>query len=551
MNLNFLTERFAGFQRRVVSAFVLAVTLTWTGCGTPPKPDRPHHTWLVPTNAAPAEAAPARLTSNIAPAPASRVERPAAAVDAPPKSLAERLSDAAQRPPGAGRLYSFTAKDLNVQDALALFARSNDLNIVADPDVTGTISVDFRGLPLDESIDAILNSFGYFAEVKGALIHVRNLKTEYFTVDYLRLVRTGNGTTTANISSGSGSSNGGNAGSQGDVASTSAGGGSGYSSGSGDSTTVSINKSDSVRFWEELEEQVKSLLSPVGRLAINRMAGTVMVTDQKGAVDRIEGYLKHIKATLHRQVDLEAQIFEVVLSDEFQFGVDWQNVMAKAEDWAISSGGLGTGIPSSRMIVDNPIGGNTPSRPTLSLAITKDQAKVVVQALQEMGHLEVVSQPRIRTLNNQAAMIKVGTDKPFFRRNTLLTTVNGGTQSQSDVEVSTITIGTVLSLTPQISEDGWVTLDIAPVITRLVSTAQGPDESTAPEVDIKQVSSLVRIPQGSTVVIGGLIQNEGHRTTRKVPVLGDIPLLGYAFRGVYDYTRKTELVIFITPRIVD
>ncbi|MCC7377535.1 MAG: hypothetical protein IT581_22940 [Verrucomicrobiales bacterium] len=113
-----------------------------------------------------------------------------------------------------------------------------------------------------------------------------------------------------------------------------------------------------------------------------------------------------------------------------------------------------------------------------------------------------------------------------------------------------VTISTILSLTPQISEDGWITMDISPVITRLVSTASGPDESTAPEVDIKQASSLVRIPQGATVVIGGLIQNERHKTTRKIPVLGDIPGLGYAFRGIYDDTRKTELVIFITPTVV-
>jgi len=331
----------------------------------------------------------------------------------------------------------------------------------------------------------------------------------------------------------------------------SAAGGAGASGISGgDSTSVSINKSDSVDFWTEIEAQLKDLLSPQGKIAINKVAGTIMVTDQKAKVDRIATYLKQIKRTLHRQVDLEAQIFEVVLNDEYHFGVDWQNVMLELGEWAASTGGPMTGIQSSRLIVDNPIGGNTPGRPALSLAITKDESRIVIDALKQMGNLEVVSQPRIRTLNNQAAMIKVGTDKPFFRKNTIVTTSNGGTQTQTDVEVRTITIGTILSLTPQISEDGWITMDISPVITRLVSTASGPDESTAPEVDIKQASSLVRIPEGATVVIGGLIQNERYKTTRKVPVLGDVPVLGYPFRGVYDDTRKTELVIFITPTVV-
>lgn len=532
----------------VISALGLAVVLlAGSGCETEVARDLGNRGWLVSTNKEPARAAPPRMVSTIAPPAQSAFQPPTvpAPASAPVDTLAAFETQA--RPPAGGRLYSFSAKNLDVRDALALFARNHDLNIVPDPDVTGSVSVEFTNLPLEKAIEAILTSFGYYAEAAGGLIRVRNLRTEFYTVDYLRLVRSGNGTSSANVSSasvgGAGAIGGGSlSGSAGDVA--------GSAALAGDATSISINKSDSVDFWLEIENQLKSLLSPAGKVAINKVAGTIMVTDQKESVDRISIYLKEIKKTLHRQVDLEAQIYEVVLNDEFHFGIDWQNVMIKAEEWAISSGGFPTGIPSSKLIVDNPIGGNTPGQPALSLAITKDQTKVVIDALKQMGNLEVVSQPRIRTLNNQAALIKVGTDKPFFRKNTIVTTSNGGTQTQTDVEVRSITIGTILSLTPQISDDGWITMDISPVITRLVTTAAGPDGSTAPEVDIKQASSLVRIPQGATVVIGGLIQNERYKTTRKVPVLGDLPVLGYPFRGVYDDTRKTELVIFITPTIV-
>jgi len=517
--------------------------LAGTGCETEIAKDRANRGWLVSTNQSPATAAPPRMTSTIAPAAESGFQPSPTPALTPEKSLAESAAEARTSPPGDGNLYSFSAKDLDIKDALALFARSNELNIVPDPDVTGSVSVEFRNLPIEKSMEAILSAFGYYAEVSGGLIRVRNQRTEFFTVDYLRLIRSGNGSSSANISSASGESSRGGGSRDG---ASSAGGG----SGEGDSTSVSISKSDSVDFWSEIDTQLKELLSTTGKIAINRVSGTIMVTDQKAHVDRIATYLKHIKKTLHRQVDLEAQIYELVLNDEFHFGIDWQNVMIKAGEWAASTGGGPSGIPSSNLIVNNPIGGNTPGQPTLSLAITKDESKIVVDALKEMGNLEVVSQPRIRTLNNQAAMIKVGTDKPFFRRTSNVITANGGTQTQSNVEVNSITIGTILSLTPQISDDGWITMDISPVITRLVNTARGPDGSTAPEVDIKQASSLVRIPQGSTVVIGGLIQNERYKTTRKVPVLGDIPGIGYAFRGVYDDTRKTELVIFITPTIV-
>ncbi len=526
-----------------------ALLLAGTGCETEIAKDRANRGWMVATNQGQATAPPPRMPSSVAPVAVSGYQPPAASTEVPEKTFAEQAAEARATPPGDGRRYSFSAKDLDIKDALALFARSNELNIVPDPDVTGTVSVEFRNLPIEKSMEAILGAFGYYADASGGLIRVHSQRTEFFTVDYLRLIRSGNGSSSANISSSSSESSGGGGGGSGGAGGT-GGGSSGGSGGSGDSTSVSISKSDSVDFWSEVETQLKDMLTPTGKIAINRVSGTIMVTDQKGSVDRISTYLKHIKKTLHRQVDLEAQIYELVLNDEFHFGIDWQNVMIKAGEWAMSSGGAPAGIPTSNLIVGNPIGGNTPGQPALSLAITKDETKIVIDALKEMGNLEVVSQPRIRTLNNQAAMIKVGTDKPFFRRTSNVITANGGTQTQSNVEVTSITIGTILALTPQISDDGWITMDISPVITRLVNTAQGPDGSTAPEVDIKQASSLVRIPQGSTVVIGGLIQNERYKTTRKVPILGDIPGLGYAFRGVYDDTRKTELVIFITPTIV-
>ncbi len=517
-----------------------AALILATGCQTAHRDPKSDRSWLVPTNAAPATSAPPRLTSSIAPGPIAASQTAPEPLPSKSRALLGDPADATMATPTDGRLYSFSAKDLDIKDGLALFAKTHDLNIVPDPDVAGTVTVEFKNLTLDRSMEALLGSFGYYAEVAGGLIRIRNLRTEFFTVDYLRLVRSGNASTTANIASGSGASG-----------SSSGGGLAASASGaSGDSTSVSINKTDSVDFWTELETQLKAILSGAGKIAINRVAGTIMVTDQKANVDRISDYLRHVKKTLHRQVDLEAQIFEVVLSDEYHFGVDWQNVMAKLEGAALTSGGMGTGIPSSSLMVNNPIGGNTPGQPALSLAISKGDSKVVVDALKQMGNLEVVSQPRIRTLNNQAALIKVGTDKPFFRKSTIVTTSNGASQTQTDVEVNTITIGTILSLTPQIADDGWITMDISPVITRLVATATGPDESTAPEVDIKQASSLVRIPQGSTVVIGGLIQNERSKSVRKIPVLGDIPVLGYPFRGVYDNTRKTELVIFITPTLV-
>lgn len=439
----------------------------------------------------------------------------------------------------AGPRYSFSARELDLRDALALFARTYDLNIVPDPEVGGVLTVDFRELPLELAMEAILDAHGFYAVAARGLIRVRRTLTQSFTVDYIRLVRGGTGSSSANIASGSGGGGGGGG----------AGGGS-PAGGGAEVANISINQSDNIRFWDELTEQLQPLLTSEGNIAINRLAGQIMVTDRKANVERVGQYLREVKKALHRQVDIEARIYEVVLSDQFQLGIDWENVTASMQGNLLSTGGGLTGLPASGTIIRNPFGGEPPGRPSLSLAVTHDASRMVVNALSQQGQIEVVSQPRVRTLNNQAVLIKVGQDKPFFRQTSTIITGSGNPTTTSATEVQVVTIGTILSLTPQISEDGWITLDVSPVITRLVGTALGPDGSTAPEVDVKQTSTLIRIQNGATVILGGLIQNEKTKTVRKVPLLGDIPLLGHAFRGRFTTDRKTELVIFITPTIV-
>jgi MSHA biogenesis protein MshL len=518
------------------------------GCSTSPDEKPPRNPSRVPVQAT---RPPARMTSELAPLPERPAFREAKPKAGPPTGTRPVASfsemEAQAKVPASTNRYTFSAKELEIKEALALFARSHHLNIVPDPDVTGTVTVEFQDLPLDKSMEAILGAFGYYAEIDRGLIRVRKTKTTVFTIDYIRLVRAGNGSSSANVTSGTsaggmiGGSSGGGGG----------GAGPGGAGGGQDGASVTISHNDSIRFWEELETELKTLVSPEAKMAVNRMSGQILLTDSQENVERVGHYLEAIKKTLHRQVDIEARIYEVLLDDEFHLGIDWQNVNRQVQNYVLSTGGGMTGIPTSRWIVDNPIGGYTPGAPTVSLALTKGDEQVVVQALKEQGDLEVVSQPRIRTMNNQAALIKVGSDKPFFRQSSVVITGTGPSQVATDTEVQIITIGTILSITPQISDDGWITMDISPVITRLVDTVEGPDGTTAPETDIKQTSSLVRVRDNQTVVIGGLIANENAKTVRKVPLLGDIPWLGKLFQGVFTKKRKVELVIFITPTIVE
>jgi len=292
----------------------------------------------------------------------------------------------------------------------------------------------------------------------------------------------------------------------------------------------------------------------------------------------VEDYLKGVENSIQRQVEIEAKLYDVTLNDQFQFGIDWVQVAS------VAGGSLGFGgatFPAAvgtGQLLDSAVGGLNRSyegNPTLpggnpyAMVFQNDNTQVAIDALQQQGTVEVIAKPRLRTLNNQTALIKVGEEVPFFSSTTtfLPGTSAGQTIPQTDTIINSVTIGTILSITPQISSDDWVSLDISPVLTTLkgiVSPPSGGEDSgsggssggsgsstTAPNLETKQASTIVRARSGNTVVLGGLIQTEEAKNERKVPFLGDIPLIGkWLFTGTYTANRKRELVIFVTPRII-
>lgn len=420
-------------------------------------------------------------------------------------------------PPALGPLYSFRAHELPIIDALALFARSNQLNIIAGPEITGSATVDFHNLPLEQAMSALLEAHGYYWEHHAHLIQVLKFKTASMNVDYIRLVRGGTGQNRAQMNSGS------------------TGGG-----GSQDTGQITVNQQDEIKFWEELEKQIQTLMSKDGRLVINMLSGTIQVTDWYQRVDEIEHFLKSVHQALHRQVQIEARIYEVNLNDSYSLGIDWSRI-----NFYGTSGNIGIAN-----IIAGPFGGFIAKAATTTISFADGSFDGVLEALQEQGELRVVSQPRVVTMNNQPALIKVATDQPFFT-----STISQGTAGTGNIvteQARSVTVGLVLSVTPQISDDGWIMMDVTPIISRLREIATSPLETaTAPVLDIKQSSGLVRLKDGEMIIIGGLIQEESSETERKVPILGDIPFLGRLFTGTYTVKTKSELVIFISPKIMN
>ena len=454
------------------------------------------------------------LVSSIEAVSAPGPEQPAKPQSPVKLDLHERMALDAPSPAASAQspkpLYTFRAQGMELVDALALFARTYRLNLISDADVGGTVSVEFHDLPFDQAMEALLDAQGYYWDRNNGLIRVHRMETRLFTLDYIRIVRSGTGRSQAQITSGK----------------------------AGEAGAVSLVQEDKVLFWEELEKQLGAMLSPEGKLVVNRLSGAVQVTDVHQRVVRVERFLDSLRQAMHRQVEIEARIYEITLGDDAALGIDWTRINFDRP----------FGILTLPTTIVTPFGGAVAKAATAVVNYGQGDFTGVVNALREQGEVKIISQPRILTLNNQAAMIKVATDRSFFSTTTIPGTL--GSPATVTEEVRTITVGLVLSISPQISQGGWVMLDISPVITRLVDTVTSKLGSTAPILDVKQSSALVRVKDGGFAVIGGLIQDETADTERKVPLLGDIPGLGYLFKGTYKTKVRRELVVFITPRII-
>jgi len=439
-------------------------------------------------------------------------------------------------------LYSFNAKSMRIKKALGMFASHNHLNIVTDKDIKGTVSVNIHGVPLKKVLKYILDPSGYYATIDGNVIYVRDMEDAIVEVNYPRFSRDSRGS--VNSSGGSGSSSGGSSGSSGGVSSGASGSSSSGASGgsTGSASNFNISSSDSINFLAELEQELEKMVSKGGSVSINRLSGVIHIHDHHRNVVEIKKYLEMTDKSIHRQVSIVATIMLVDTSDSNEHGVDW-NLLAQNVAIATATA------------IKNPIGVATGGllSPSVNATIQNTSGKInsVVSALKQQGKVNIISKPHLRTINNQPALIKVGTDRTFFRiQSSVNATTAGTTTTVSDIPQN-ITEGLVMSITPQISKDGLITLNIDPVITSLNGTDVSVSGSVAPRLDVKQLSSVVSIRSGQSVVIGGLVENSDSDEVRSVPMLGDIPFIGGIFSTTQHVKQVKELVIILTPYVVE
>jgi len=170
-----------------------------------------------------------------------------------------------------------------------------------------------------------------------------------------------------------------------------------------------------------------------------------------------------------------------------------------------------------------------------------------LEALETVGDTNILASPSVTSLNNQEAKILVGTTEPYVTTTTTTTSSGPATTAES---VNFIDVGVKLYVTPAINQEKFIKMKIRPEISSVTDTLETSTNNKIPIVETSQAETTVMVKDGVTIVIGGLIKEEKVNTTNKIPVLGSIPVLGAAFRSVDNSTKKTEIVIFLTPRII-
>jgi len=328
-------------------------------------------------------------------------------------------------------------------------------------------------------------------------------------------------------------------------------------------TTVSSESTND--FWASVRDSLTAILgggdSSVGTateagtpIIINAMAGVITVHGNQQQHREVQRYLDKVSLNSQRQVLIEMTIVEVELSDKYQAGVDWQRLS--------DNGGSGS---NGLSVEADLLGGNLGASPFVSLGFNSIEAdgsgvSSVVRMLQKFGDTKVLSSPKIMALNNQTALLKVVNEEVFFTIELDIrdATANIPERRTFTSEIHTVPVGLVLSVTPQISERGFVSLNIRPTISRITGFAVDPAPRLAdaefdnliPEIQVREIESLLQVLNGRTIVLGGLMQNEVIQRKDGVPGLSQIPKIGGLFAYTSDELVKTELVIFLKPSIV-
>ncbi|WP_373991988.1 pilus (MSHA type) biogenesis protein MshL [Duganella sp. BuS-21] len=521
--------------------------------------------------------------------------RPAVATqsDAVASALLPPVSQLADQLPKARAVlderFNVSFNNVPVQQFYNSIVAGTRYNMLINPEVTGNITANLKDVTLFEALDAVRELYGYDYKVEGTRIYIRPLtmQTKMFKINYLTAVRKGasslrvSSTSVANAgtSNSGGQSNNGSGGNNnnnnGSDPNNPSGGG---SQSQRDSANVSTRSESD--FWLELKTALDALVATGkdGRnVTISPQSGVIVIRAMPEELRNVDMYLRATQLSVDRQVILEAKILEVELNSNFQSGVNWaafgkfasggnNRFSAGALQPGSTLGPLGTPLSSTGPAGINAtpgslIGASADAVGSLfGMAFQTSNFAALISFLEGQGTVHVLSSPRIATMNNQKALLKIGTDEFYVTGVSTTTTTNssGGGTSSPTVTLQPFFSGVVLDVTPQIDEDGNILLHVHPSVSQVSTVNKGLNLGSLGTFNLplaasstSEMDSMVRGQNGQVVAIGGLMRQATTTDRSGVPGANSVPVLGALFGSKSEVIQKRELVVLIKPTVIE
>jgi MSHA biogenesis protein MshL len=492
------------------------------------------------------------------------LETPAARttpVAPPPLAVQQAVMDAVREaPPIAVKperpepRFNLTVNNAKASEVFMGMVTGTPYSMLVHPDVTGTLTLNLKNVTVPEAMEAIRALYGYEYEVQGKRIIVLSpaAQTRIYQLNALAMER--KGMSDIRVVSGSVSTSN---------ASGSSGSGSTGSS-SKSLETSSVQTSTDSNYWQDVSTALKALVGEGGTVVVSPQSGIVIVKATPANLYMVEKYLRESELVSARQVMLEAKILEVQLNDGFQSGINWATLQ-RGGKLAIGVNGLN---PDGMTTVNPGVGGTVANMLTglipgttgslFGVGFNDGNFGAIINLLKSQGAVHVLSSPRIATINNQKAVLKVGTDD-FY-----VTEVTGGTVATTttpatppNVVVQPFFSGIALDVTPQIDDKDNITLHVRPSVSKVTEKSKTIDlgglgtlilplASSA----ISETDSVVRLKDGQIVAIGGLMSQTYDDSKNRIPLLGEIPVLGQLFGNTSQTSQKRELVVLIKTTLI-
>lgn len=452
--------------------------------------------------------------------------------------------------PLESKILSLSFKDENFDNVLYFLAKEAGLNLVISPEVytlvpqeAQKISFQFKKQPLKNILESIMESLNLSYQIKKGVLYITPFEEKVFSLDFLHLAQGSEYKLGGDVLGGE----------------MMMGGFGGFGGGGETTGTPTIIytplkgkyeisgelEKKQVDIYTQLEESLKNLLSEKGVYTLNRLTGTLYVKDRPHNIKTITEFINNLKARYKKQVLIEAKIIEVELSKEHDMGIDW---------FEITNYPLG----ANPVVIDELSSSFTTrtNQPTIKVTIGgRPNINILLNFLKQYGKLKILSNPRLRVVHGQPALISVGRSVEFVKEVTReLVTAEQITREEISVTTSSIFDGVLLGVTPYITKSNEILLHVVPIKSDIVGMNRetfGENIAvTLPEVNLREITSIVKLKPRNVIVLGGLILEKESTNQKKIAGLENIPILGNLFKREQKVSQKTELVIIIKVDLV-